>query len=140
MVQYHRPIKRVHSGSGARRRANSDKRLAHAGGFFARAKFDREVTEETREKRRTKGGARKVAGKAMLFANLTTTKGTKKVKITAVVDNPSNRHYARENLLTRGAIIDTEMGRARITSRPGQEGSINAVLLAEQPAPAAKAK
>ncbi|MFA7072263.1 MAG: 30S ribosomal protein S8e, partial [Methanoculleus sp.] len=32
--------------------------------------------------------------------------------------------------LTRGAIIRTDIGRARIVSRPGQDGVVNAVLLA----------
>lgn len=53
----------------------------------------------------------------------------KTAKIKIVVDNPANRHYARRNILTKGSIIETELGRARITSRPGQEGCINAVLL-----------
>ncbi|NLM29905.1 MAG: 30S ribosomal protein S8e, partial [Methanomicrobiales archaeon] len=30
----------------------------------------------------------------------------------------------------RGAIIRTDIGRARIVSRPGQDGVVNAVLLA----------
>jgi small subunit ribosomal protein S8e len=139
MVLYHRPVKRVHGGSGGRRRATSDKRLLHYGGFFARGKYEKEAGEERREERRTKGGSTKVSGKVLLFASVTTPQGTKKARITAVVDNPSNRHYARENILTRGAVIDTELGRARITSRPGQEGAVNAVLLKEQP-PAAPAK
>lgn len=134
MVLYHRPVKRVHRGSGGRKRPHTDKRLAHYGGFFARGKFDREVKEETRENRRLKGGGAKTSGKVYLYANVTAVGGkTQKTKITAVVQNPSNRHYARENLLTAGAVIDTELGRARITSRPGQVGVVNAILLKEQP-------
>lgn len=53
----------------------------------------------------------------------------KMAKIKIAVDNPANRHYARRNILTKGSIIETELGKARVTSRPGQEGSINAVLL-----------
>ena len=51
------------------------------------------------------------------------------MKIKTVIESPDNRHYARENVLTKGAIIDTEAGKARITSRPGQEGVVNAVLI-----------
>ena len=139
MVLYHRPVKRVHRGSGGRKRANSDKRLHHYGGFFARGKYDREAKEETRENRRTKGGSEKTGGKTLLFANVTLPQGgTKKAKITEVVSNPSNRHYARENILTKGALIDTDLGRARITSRPGQTGIINAILLKDQPTQASK--
>ncbi|WP_224449009.1 30S ribosomal protein S8e [Haloprofundus salilacus] len=48
-----------------------------------------------------------------------------------VVDNPSNVNYARRNIITKGAIIDTSAGRARVTSRPGQTGQVNAVLVEE---------
>ena len=50
-------------------------------------------------------------------------------KIKTVKDNPANRHFTRANILTRGAIIETEIGKARVTNRPGQEGAINAVLI-----------
>ncbi|KTG09317.1 30S ribosomal protein S8e [Haloprofundus marisrubri] len=48
-----------------------------------------------------------------------------------VVDNPSNVNYARRNIITKGAIIETSAGRARVTSRPGQTGQVNAVLVDE---------
>ncbi len=44
-----------------------------------------------------------------------------------VAENPSNPNYARRNIITRGAIIETSEGRARVTSRPGQDGQVNAV-------------
>jgi small subunit ribosomal protein S8e len=53
----------------------------------------------------------------------------KKVKIETVVENPANLHYVRRNILTKGAIIKTELGKARITSRPAQDGAVNAVLI-----------
>ena len=46
-----------------------------------------------------------------------------------VIDNPSNVNYARRNIVTKGAIIETSAGRARVTSRPGQTGGVNAVLV-----------
>ena len=52
-----------------------------------------------------------------------------KVKIKTVVDNPANKNYIRRNIITKGAIIETEQGKARVTSRPGQEGILNAVLV-----------
>lgn len=57
---------------------------------------------------------------------------TKKVvhaKIKSVVENPANRHYVRRNIITKGTIIDTDKGKAKVTSRPGQEATINAVLV-----------
>jgi len=47
------------------------------------------------------------------------------------VDNESNKHYIRRNILSRGGIVSTEIGNARITSRPGQDGVVNAVLIKE---------
>ena len=53
----------------------------------------------------------------------------KKGAIKNVAENQSNRHYARANIMTKGAIIETELGKAKITSRPGQENTINATLI-----------
>ena len=52
-------------------------------------------------------------------------------KIEIVVANPANRHYVRRNIITKGTIIKTDKGEARVTSRPGQEGTINAVLISK---------
>ncbi|WP_247009596.1 30S ribosomal protein S8e [Halorientalis litorea] len=48
-----------------------------------------------------------------------------------VAENGSNPNYARRNIITQGAVIETSEGRARVTSRPGQDGQINAVLVDE---------
>lgn len=52
-----------------------------------------------------------------------------KLKIETILENPANRHFIRRNIMTKGTIIKTEKGKARITNRPGQEGHINAVLI-----------
>lgn len=57
------------------------------------------------------------------------TKKSKTVKILKVVENPANPHYVRRNIITKGAVIETEAGKARVTSRPGQDGAVDAVLL-----------
>lgn len=57
------------------------------------------------------------------------TKKYKIVKIKTILENPANRHYVRRNIMTKGTIIDTEVGKARITNKPGQEGAINAILI-----------
>lgn len=57
------------------------------------------------------------------------TRIAKRVKIETVSGNPANIHYVRRNILTKGAVIKTEIGSARVTNRPGQEGSVNAVLI-----------
>jgi len=65
-------------------------------------------------------------------ANIIVNKKCKKTKIKNVLETPSNRFLARQNIVTKGAIIETELGKARVTNRPGQEGSIQAVLVEEK--------
>ena len=59
------------------------------------------------------------------------TKKTQKTEILNVIETPSNRFLARQNVLTKGTIVDTKFGKAKITNRPTQEGSINGILLKE---------
>ena len=67
------------------------------------------------------------------IANVTDPKTgfTKKARIETVVENAANMHYVRRNILTKGAIIMTELGKAKITSRPAQDGMVNAVLIGQ---------
>jgi small subunit ribosomal protein S8e len=51
--------------------------------------------------------------------------------ILGVEENPANVNYKRRNIITKGAIIETSEGLARVTSRPGQHGQVNAVLVDE---------
>ncbi len=52
-----------------------------------------------------------------------------KAKIKGVVENPANPHFAQRNIITKGAIVDTDLGKVKVTSRPGQHGVLNGVLL-----------
>ena len=53
----------------------------------------------------------------------------KKVKIKNVLETPSNRFLARQNIITKGSVIETELGKAKVTNRPSQEPCVNAILL-----------
>ncbi|MGM5480717.1 MAG: 30S ribosomal protein S8e [Nanobdellota archaeon] len=57
------------------------------------------------------------------------TKKNSVVGIKNVVENPANRQYVRRKIITKGTVIETEKGNAKVTSRPGQTGSVNAVLI-----------
>ena len=57
------------------------------------------------------------------------TKKAKTVKILSVKENPSNIHFVRMGVISKGATIETELGLAKVTSRPGQHGIVNAVLI-----------
>ena len=80
---------------------------------------------------RTRGNHKKIVLLSTDTANLfdPKTKKYEQVKIKTITDNPANRHFVRRNIMTKGSIIDTEKGKARITSRPGQDGVVNAVLI-----------
>lgn len=86
---------------------------------------------EKRKKIRVRGGNYKIRLKRALYANVVdpSTNKAKKVRILRVLETPSNPHYTRMNVITKGTIIETELGKARVTSRPGQDGVINAVLI-----------
>ncbi len=89
--------------------------------------------KEKRVTYETKGGGRKIKLPMAEFANVFDVKAktTKKVKITTVVENSANLHYVRRNIINKGSVINTELGRARVISRPGQDGVVNAILLDE---------
>lgn len=59
-----------------------------------------------------------------------TNKSTK-ATIQSVLENHANAHYKRLGILTKGAIIQTSAGKAKVTSRPGQNGSVSAVKIEE---------
>ena len=50
-------------------------------------------------------------------------------EIQAVLENAANRQYVRRSILTKGVIVQTPKGKARITSSPGQDGVLNAILV-----------
>ena len=79
---------------------------------------------------RIKGGHLKTVLLSINEANVTDKKGkTKKAKVLNVIENPANPNLVRRNIITKGTIIETDLGKAKVTGRPGQEGGLNAVLL-----------
>jgi small subunit ribosomal protein S8e len=60
------------------------------------------------------------------------TKKTEKTEIVRVIRNPANIDYNRRGVITKGAVVETPLGQAKITSRPGQHGVLNAVLISSE--------
>ncbi|MCD6480812.1 MAG: 30S ribosomal protein S8e [Thermoplasmata archaeon] len=91
------------------------------------------IGERKIRKIRVRGGNYKIRILGERYANVTNPKTgeTKKVEIKDVLENAANPHYVRRDIITKGAIVITDMGKARITSRPGQDGCVNAVLIEE---------
>lgn len=98
---------------------------------MGRESAETRISEVKRKNIPTMGGNRKVRLLQCDIANVTNPKDGKTVSTTieTVVDNIANKHYVRRNILTKGSVIRTALGTARITSRPGQDGVVNAVLI-----------
>ncbi len=89
--------------------------------------------EEKRKLVRVRGGNFKVKLHVATYANVSDPgRKTVKVKILDVEKNPANVDYSRRKIITKGAIIKTELGLARVTSRPGQDGVVNAILIKQK--------
>lgn len=128
MTQWHTASKRKPSGGRLTATRYRDKRLYEMGGDFTETK----IGEENRIEVRTTGGNAKVKLRATKTANVSDpeTKKVFKSEIKTVKLNPANRHFSRREIMTKGAIIELKDGReAKVTSRPGQDGVVNAVLL-----------
>ena len=86
--------------------------------------------EEKRKTKRIKGGNEKVFLLKAKFINIQEkNKKTKKTEIKNVIETPSNRFLARQNIITKGTIVETEFGKVKITNRPTQEGIVNGILV-----------
>ncbi|MGY5150824.1 MAG: 30S ribosomal protein S8e [Candidatus Nitrosopumilus sp. bin_6a] len=82
--------------------------------------------------RDVRGKNKKTALKAIDFVNLATGDAkVKKTKIIKVLDNTTNNDYKRRGIITKGAILETQEGKCRVVSKPGQNGIVNAILLKE---------
>jgi len=82
--------------------------------------------------RRVRGNNKKTALKSIDFVNLATGDAkVKKSKILKVLDNATNNDYKRRGIITKGAILETQEGKCKVVSKPGQNGIVNAILLKE---------
>jgi small subunit ribosomal protein S8e len=78
-----------------------------------------------------RGGEKKTRVMSTDEANLMDGGETDRVEIQNVIENGANPNYARRDIITKGAIIETPEGRGRVVSRPGQDGVVNAVAVEE---------
>jgi small subunit ribosomal protein S8e len=76
-----------------------------------------------------RGGSKKLVSLTNNTVNIVAKGKAKKTTIKNVLETPANRFLARQNILVKGAIIETEAGKAKITNRPSQEGTVQAVLV-----------
>ena len=115
--------------SGGRKRRYRMKRKFERGSFPAETKLGKAKRKVSRKH----GGNEKVRLLAVKHANVSDASGkTTKVEILRVVKNPANVDYDRRGVITKGTIIETPLGTARVTSRPGQDGIVNAILVPKE--------
>ena len=113
--------------TGGRYKLARQKRLFESGNQPVLTK----IGEEKKVCVRTKGGSIKHKILVAKTVNLFDPKSKKHSKATIkIVSNcPANRHYVRRNIIVKSSVIETDKGKAVVTSRPGQDGVINAVLM-----------
>jgi len=79
--------------------------------------------------RKVRGKNVKTAIKTIDSVNLAIDSKIKRVKIIKVLENATNNDYQRRGVVSKGAILETEEGKCRVVSRPGQHGTVNAILV-----------
>ncbi len=92
------------------------------------------VGKEVKRVERKRGGIRKLKLVSTEFANVIDpkTNKAKKVKILDVLKNEADPHLVRSEIITKGTIIKTELGEAKVVSRPSQYGLVNATIVTEK--------
>ena len=132
MVEWHTKSDKMKSGGKRNTIRRCTKKKAWMGGSAANTNTHAE-SKETRETQKGLGKTVKVRLTSTKYANVSDGKKIVKAEIVAVKENNSNRLFARSNTTTKGAIISVKIGSeeklARVTSRPGQAGIVNAKLV-----------
>ncbi|MFN7991860.1 MAG: 30S ribosomal protein S8e [Candidatus Micrarchaeia archaeon] len=127
MEQYHKPhTKKVGSGTGGRRRKFKDKKLAHLGGGFAATKV---ADKPLKSRVRMRGGSFGVKLKKTNRINVVMKDGKVKQATIKRVLESHNPEFVRMNIITKGAMVETELGKVKVTNRVGQDGVVNGVAV-----------
>jgi small subunit ribosomal protein S8e len=115
--------------TGGKKRAYRGKRRFERGYFPA----ETVVGEKKTKTDRRRGGNLKIRLVSTDYVNVSnpSTGETKKTEILRVLKNPSDLDYDRRGVITMGALLETSLGTVRVTSRPGQSGVLNGVLVSE---------
>lgn len=134
MTQWQLKSKRKNTGGVRHSLKSEKKRLSKKGSQFSETTVQPGLEKNIKVEKKVRGGASKQSLKKAVFANVLDKKAGKQslLEIIRVVENQASRDFARRNIVTKGAVIevkkDSELVKARVTNRPGQEGAINAVI------------
>ncbi|MDG1540233.1 MAG: 30S ribosomal protein S8e [Candidatus Thalassarchaeaceae archaeon] len=98
----------------------SEEQLAYVGEADARKNY------------RKRAGLQTVRLLAVNQVNVNTKDGkTVRATVKNVVGNDADSNYVRRNIVTKGAVLETDKGLVRVTSRPGMHGVVSGVLVEE---------
>ncbi len=98
----------------------SEEQLAYVGEADARKNY------------RKRAGLQTVRLLAVNQVNVNTKDGkTVRATVKNVVGNDADPNYVRRNIVTKGAVRETDKGLVRVTSRPGMHGVVSGVLVEE---------
>ncbi|BAW31596.1 MAG TPA: 30S ribosomal protein S8e [Methanothermobacter sp.] len=113
--------------TGGRLKKNRGKRKYELG----REAAETRIGERKMRTIRTRGGNRKLRLVTDTQINVVDpdTNKVEVAEILNVIENRANPHFVRRNIITKGAIVETSKGIARVTSRPGQHGILNGILI-----------
>ena len=143
MTQWHMKSGKKPSGGILKTGDRSDKKLAWRGGMPALTTL---ASKPLLEKGKALGGNYKFRLKKAKEVNLALPKEGKAVKaeLVSILDNEADRQFARRNIITKGAVIsvkaDGKEFTARVSSRPGQNGVVDAIQLESWQKPQEKTK
>ena len=100
---------------------------------LGREAAETKIGDRKSRKIRTQGGNHKVRLATDTKINVVNPENNKmeSTEILNVIENEANPNFVRRNIITKGAVVETSLGNVRVTSRPGQHGIINGVLIAE---------
>ena len=111
--------------TGGRRHPLRSRRKYEMDRFPNEARIGEQITIT----RKVRGKNVKTAIKTIDSVNLAIDSKIKRVKIIKVLENATNNDYKRRGVISKGAILETEEGKCRVVSRPGQHGTVNAILV-----------
>ncbi len=120
-------MKKGRKASGGRYKKSAKKKFYELPGQVRIVKLG----ERKKKTIRVMGGNRKTFLLKDKIINVKSGNKTKKLEIKNVLETPSNRFLARQNIITKGTIVETDAGKVKITNRPSQEGIINGILIEE---------
>lgn len=119
--------KSLRKNTGGRSKSNRNKRKIE----FGRDPAETKIGERKTKKIRAKGGNEKIRLTNANKINVVDPNNNKvqSAEIQNVIENPANIQFVRRNIINKGAVVETNLGKVRVTSRPGQHGIINGVLV-----------